>query len=73
MNQENLIEREDVRELVKRKYGEAALKVINGSQASCCGGSSSASATGLPERLVAIFTSEWLWKFSGFAGARVRP
>ena len=43
MNQENLIEREDVRELVKRKYGEAALKVINGSQASCCGGSSSAS------------------------------
>jgi len=40
MSNENLIEREDVRELVKRKYGEAALKVINGSQASCCGGSS---------------------------------
>ena len=35
----NPIEREDVRELVKRRYGEAALRVLKGrSTGSCCGG-----------------------------------
>jgi arsenite methyltransferase len=33
-----LIEREDVRELVKKKYGEAALRVMSGQAGSCCGG-----------------------------------
>jgi SAM-dependent methyltransferase len=34
---ENLIDRNDVRELVKQKYGEAALRVMNSQGASCCG------------------------------------
>lgn len=37
---ENLIDREDVRELVRRKYGESALRVMNGQKGSCCGGAS---------------------------------
>ncbi len=40
MSNENLIEREDVRELVKQKYGEAALRVLNGQGSACCSGSS---------------------------------
>jgi SAM-dependent methyltransferase len=37
MSQENLIEREDVRELVREKYGEAALRVLSGQGGACCG------------------------------------
>lgn len=33
-----MIEREDVREVVRRKYGEAALTVLSGQGAACCGG-----------------------------------
>src|ERR1022692_2949301 len=36
MANENLMQRDDVRELVKLKYGEAALRVLNGQTASCC-------------------------------------
>jgi len=35
----NLTDREDVRELVRQKYGEAALRVMNNQGGSCCGGS----------------------------------
>ena len=35
---ETLIERNDVREVVRRKYGEAALTVLEGRGAACCGG-----------------------------------
>ena len=35
-----LTDRTDVRELVMRKYGEAALTVLNGEGAACCGGNS---------------------------------
>ncbi len=38
METQNLTDREDVRELVRKKYGEAALRVSSGGQASCCGG-----------------------------------
>src|SRR5690242_12077112 len=37
MANETLIQREDVRELVKQKYGEAALRVMSGQPGSCCG------------------------------------
>jgi len=40
MTNTNLIDREDVREIVRQKYGEAALTVLNGSGKACCGGSS---------------------------------
>jgi arsenite methyltransferase len=40
MANETLMAREDVRELVKQKYGEAALRVLNGQGGACCGGSS---------------------------------
>ena len=33
-----LTDRNDVRELVRQKYGEAALTVLNGQGAACCGG-----------------------------------
>jgi arsenite methyltransferase len=33
-----LIDREDVREIVREKYGAAALTVLNGQGAACCGG-----------------------------------
>ena len=36
----NLIERDDVRELVKEKYGEAALRVLSGQGRACCGSTS---------------------------------
>jgi len=36
---DNLMNREDVRELVRSKYGAAALTVLNGQGAACCGGS----------------------------------
>ncbi len=35
-----LTDREDVRELVRRRYGAAALTVLNGQGAACCGGNS---------------------------------
>lgn len=37
MSTEDLIQREDVRELVKEKYGEAALGVLSGQGGACCG------------------------------------
>ncbi len=39
MSKTNLIEREDVRELVRQKYGEAALRVLSGAGGACCGAS----------------------------------
>lgn len=39
MSNKNLIERDDVREIVKKKYGEAALSVLRGQSGSCCGSS----------------------------------
>jgi arsenite methyltransferase len=38
MSNENLTDREDVRELVRHKYGEAALRVMRGQGSLCCGG-----------------------------------
>ena len=38
MAEVNLMERDDVREIVRQKYGEAALTVLNGQGAACCGG-----------------------------------
>src|SRR5207247_2195038 len=35
----SLTERNDVRELVRQRYGAAALTVLNGAGAACCGGS----------------------------------
>src|SRR5205807_1029104 len=40
-----LTEREDVREIVRQKYGEAALTVLNGQGAACCGGNSGGGAS----------------------------
>jgi SAM-dependent methyltransferase len=40
-----LTERADVREIVRQKYGEAALTVLNGEGAACCGGSTGGGAT----------------------------
>lgn len=37
METENLRDRNDVRELVKEKYGEAALRVLSGHGGGCCG------------------------------------
>jgi len=34
----DLLNREDIREVVRQKYGEAALTVLNGEGAACCGG-----------------------------------
>lgn len=45
MGNEKLIEREDVRDLVRQKYGEAALKVLQGQTGSCCGSSSGETET----------------------------
>lgn len=38
-NETALLERDDVREIVRQKYGEAALTVLNGAGAACGGGS----------------------------------
>lgn len=40
MADERLIERDDVRDLVKQKYGEAALRVMKGQGGACCGSAS---------------------------------
>jgi len=37
MSNENLIQREDVRERVRKHYGEAALRVLGNQAGSCCG------------------------------------
>ena len=38
------MERDDVREVVRRKYGEAALTVLSGQGAACCGGNAGGGA-----------------------------
>lgn len=40
MSFEKLTEREDVRELVRQKYGESALRVMSGQKGGCCGSES---------------------------------
>lgn len=45
MNNSNLINREDVREIVRQKYGEAALTVLNGKGKACCGGTAQTEST----------------------------
>ncbi len=40
-----LTERDDVREIVRRKYGEAALTVLSGQGAACCGGNAGGGVT----------------------------
>lgn len=45
MSSNNLTEREDVRELVRQKYGEAALRVLQGQEGSCCGSSDESGST----------------------------
>ncbi|MEO7716974.1 MAG: arsenite methyltransferase [Capsulimonas sp.] len=40
-----LTDREDVREIVRQKYGEAALTVLNGQGAACCGGNAGGGAS----------------------------
>jgi SAM-dependent methyltransferase len=43
---DSVIEREDVREIVRQKYGAAALKVLTGGQrGSCCGGGNATNAS----------------------------
>lgn len=37
MANEELLQRDDVRELVRQKYGEAALRVLSGQGGACCG------------------------------------
>jgi SAM-dependent methyltransferase len=37
-NTQELLDRKDVREVVRQKYGEAALSVLQGQGAACCGG-----------------------------------
>lgn len=37
MSTNNLTDRDDVREIVRQKYGEAALRVLNSQATSCCG------------------------------------
>ena len=46
MAEMNLMERGDVREIVRRKYGEAALTVLSGQGAACCGGNAGGGGTG---------------------------
>src|SRR5512141_1131002 len=45
MSDGKLIDREDVREMVRRKYGEAALRVMNNQGGSCCGTASASGST----------------------------
>lgn len=45
MSDNPLTNREDVREIVRKKYGEAALRVLSQAPASCCGGSSAPTTT----------------------------
>src|SRR5450432_405497 len=40
-----LTERADVREIVRQKYGQAALTVLNGQGAACCGGNTGGGAS----------------------------
>jgi arsenite methyltransferase len=41
----NLMDRDDVRTLVREKYGAAALTVLNGNGAACCGGNAGGGAS----------------------------
>lgn len=51
MANERLIDREDVREHVRKHYGEAALRVMQGSKGSCCGsGAEDGSCSGTETR-----------------------
>src|ERR1044072_8703973 len=45
MASSNLTDRKDVRELVRQKYGEAALRVLQGQGGACCGGTGEAEST----------------------------
>jgi arsenite methyltransferase len=45
MAEMNLMDRDDVREIVRQKYGEAALTVLNGQGAACCGGNAGGGGT----------------------------
>lgn len=45
MSEIDLRDRQDVREVVRRKYGEAALTVLNGWGAACCGGNAGGGST----------------------------
>jgi arsenite methyltransferase len=45
MTNEKLIDREDVREIVRKKYGEAALRVRSNQTASCCGAETASGST----------------------------
>jgi arsenite methyltransferase len=38
MSNTNMMDRDDVREIVRQKYGQAALTVLSGQGAACCGG-----------------------------------
>ncbi len=40
----DMMDRDDVREIVRQKYGEAALTVLNGQGAACCGGNAGGGA-----------------------------
>ncbi len=44
MSNQNLTDRTDVRELVRQRYGEAALKVLNSEGGSCCGSAAQSAA-----------------------------
>lgn len=45
MSTTNLTDREDVREVVRQKYGEAALRVLKGQGGACCGGATETSSS----------------------------
>jgi arsenite methyltransferase len=44
-NDKNLTNREDVREVVRQRYGDAALRVMAGESGSCCGGEEACCST----------------------------
>jgi arsenite methyltransferase len=46
MSNTNLTGREDVRELVRKKYGDAALRIMKGEASPCCGGTTEESCCG---------------------------
>ena len=45
MNDKPLLARDDVREVVRQKYGEAALRVLQGQSGACCGSETDANTT----------------------------
>ena len=42
---QDLVDRDDVRDVVRQKYGQAALTVLSGQGAACCGGNAGGGAT----------------------------